>query len=99
MIAKLIGIKTYRYTKEGTLKEGTIITITDPEYVEEDNGDGNARYGYESDTVALPPKLRNNPSIIESLKENIGRNIDLIYVRNFGSKFLKLDNIEFGKEG
>lgn len=91
MKVKIIGLEGYNYMKDGKQKVGQLFTVCNIDHLEEDDHNGNYKFGVMADKVFVPIAL--NLSQYELL-EYLGRNVDLVFERALGSRFERLVDIK-----
>lgn len=90
MIVRLLGIRGYHYTKDGVEKSGRSLMVCSSDAFDNDDGNGNYTYGNTVEAVFVPRMVKYP---IEYFIDMIGKDIELIYDRELGSRTERLVNI------
>ena len=87
MIVRLMGIRGYHYTKDGIEKQGRSLMVCSSDAFDNDDGNGNFTYGNTVEAVFIPRSIK-NPT--EYFVEMIGKDVELVYDRELGSRTERL---------
>lgn len=91
MKVKVIGLEGYNYMKDGKQKAGKLLTVCNIDHLQEDDKNGNYKFGVMADKVFIPNSLNLTQY---DLIEFLGHNVDLVYERELGSRFERLVDIK-----
>ena len=89
----LLGVETYNYTKQdGTIAKGGYLHVCSPTEVNNDDGKGNVEAGNMVEKIYISKDIIS--STLSRLITYIGKEVDIIYERKFGSRYDKIVDVK-----
>lgn len=89
----LLGVETYNYTKQdGTIARGGYLHVCSPEEANRDDGKGNVEAGNMVEKIYISKDIIS--STMSRLINYIGKEVDIIYERKFGSRYDKIVDVK-----
>lgn len=87
----VLAVTGYNYVKDGNRKQGMSLHVCTPDSINESDGNGNFKVGQICDSVFVP---RTFPLDANDLVNLVGKEVELVYERQLGSKFDRLADIK-----
>ena len=81
----------YNYVKDGERKTGMSLHVCNPAPLNESDGNGNFKVGQICDSVFIPRTFTLDANDLVNL---VGKEVELVYERQLGSKFDRLTDIK-----
>lgn len=89
----LLGVETYNYKKQdGTIARGGYLHVCSPTEANIDDGKGNVEAGNMVEKIYISKDIIS--STMSRLITYIGKEVDIIYERKFGSRYDKLVDVK-----
>lgn len=91
MKVKVLAVTGYNYLKNGERKEGMSLHVCTIDQLSESDGNGNFKYGNIVDSIFIPRTFKLDPN---ELIDFVGKEVELVYERQLGSRFDRLADIK-----
>lgn len=87
----VLAVTGYNFVKDGNRKQGMSLHVCVTQDLNESDGQGNFKFGRICDSVFVP---RTFPLDANDLINLVGKEVELVYERQLGSKFDRLTDIK-----